>query len=176
MDVQFDKFLEVFKKLHINIPFTDALMKMSSHAKFLKDILANKRKLEDHMTINLTENYSALVQNKIPPKLKDPGNFVVLNMEEDMEMSSIMGRPFLATGKALIDVQEGKLRLRVGKKQITFDVFNDLKHTLRTDDCFRIDALDSLVNYFAQDAVKDPLEATLTAELKEDDLCNVTKI
>ncbi|XP_075515405.1 uncharacterized protein LOC142550049 [Primulina tabacum] len=51
---------KVFKKLHINIPFADALMQMPSYAKFLKDILANKRKLEDHMTVNLTENCSAL--------------------------------------------------------------------------------------------------------------------
>ncbi|XP_075486390.1 uncharacterized protein LOC142526001 [Primulina tabacum] len=41
------------------------------------DILANKRKLEDHMTVSLTENCSALVQNKIPPKLKDPGSFSI---------------------------------------------------------------------------------------------------
>ncbi|XP_073309942.1 uncharacterized protein [Primulina huaijiensis] len=46
MDAQFGKFLEVFKKLYINIPFTNALMQMPSYAKFLKGILANKRKLE----------------------------------------------------------------------------------------------------------------------------------
>ncbi|XP_075481140.1 uncharacterized protein LOC142521851 [Primulina tabacum] len=99
-----------------------------------------------------------------------PSDFAVLDMEEDMEMALILGKPFLATGKALIDVREGKLRLRVGEEKITFDVFNALKHTLRTDDCFRIDALDSLVNNFVQDAVKDPLEDTLTTELKEDEL------
>ncbi|XP_073304614.1 uncharacterized protein [Primulina huaijiensis] len=37
-----------------------------------------------------------------------PADFVVLDMEEDMQMPLILGRPFLATGKALIDVQEGK--------------------------------------------------------------------
>ncbi|XP_073313540.1 uncharacterized protein [Primulina huaijiensis] len=91
-------------------------------------------------------------------------------MEEDMEMPLILGRPFLATGKALIDVKEGKLRLSVDEEEITFDVFNALKHTLHTDDCFRIDDVDSLVCNFVQDAMKDPLEATLTTELKEDDL------
>ncbi|XP_075515848.1 uncharacterized protein LOC142550655 [Primulina tabacum] len=245
LDAQFAKFLEIFKKLHINISFADALMQMPSYAKFLKDILANKRKLEDHMTINLTENCSVLVQNKILSKLKDPGSFsipcvigdivfhkalcdlvasinliplsvfrklglgepkptsmslqladrsvkyprgviedvlvkvdkfifpvdfVVLYMEEDVEMPLILGRPFLATGKALIDVQEGKLRLRVGEEEITFDVFIALKHTLHTDNCFRIDAVDSLVCNFVQQAMKDPLEATLTTELEDDDL------
>ncbi|XP_073039342.1 uncharacterized protein [Primulina eburnea] len=93
-------------------------------------------------------------------------DFVVLDMEEDMEMPLILGKPFLTTGKALIDVHEGKFRLRVGDEEITFDVFNALKHTLRTDDYFRINAVDSLMCNFVQDAMKDPLEATLTTELK----------
>ncbi|XP_073133564.1 uncharacterized protein [Henckelia pumila] len=179
LDSQFGKFLEVFKKLNINIPFADALMQMPSYAKFLKEILSNKRKLEEHAMISLTENCSALVQNKIPLKQKDPGSFsipcvindiqfhkalcdlgasinlmpysvfrklslgepkstrmslqladrsikyprgiiedvlvkvdkfifpvdfMVLDMEEDLDMPLILGRPFLATGKALIDV------------------------------------------------------------------------
>ncbi|XP_075492522.1 uncharacterized protein LOC142530580 [Primulina tabacum] len=77
IDAQLGKFLEVFNKLHINIPFADALMQMPSYAKFMKDILSNKRKLKDHMTVNLTENCSAMVQNKITPKLKDPWSFYI---------------------------------------------------------------------------------------------------
>ncbi|XP_073124822.1 uncharacterized protein [Henckelia pumila] len=68
LDSQFAKFLEVFKKLNINIPLADALMQMPSYAKFLKEILSSKRKLEEHAMISLKENCSALVQNKIPPK------------------------------------------------------------------------------------------------------------
>ena len=45
LDQQFSKFLEVFKKLHINIPFIDALRQMPSYAKFLKEILRNKKKI-----------------------------------------------------------------------------------------------------------------------------------
>ncbi|XP_022852387.1 uncharacterized protein LOC111374013 [Olea europaea var. sylvestris] len=75
MEQQYKKFLEVFKKLHINIPLADALLQMPSYAKFLKDILSNKRKLEDHETIMLTEECSARIQKKLPPKLKDPGSF-----------------------------------------------------------------------------------------------------
>ena len=43
-DSQFEKFLEALKKLYINIPFTKALTQMPSYAKFLKEILFNKRK------------------------------------------------------------------------------------------------------------------------------------
>ena len=42
-----------------------------------------------------------------------PVDFIVLNMEEDKEVPIILGRPFLATSWALIDVQKGELRLRV---------------------------------------------------------------
>ncbi|XP_073123832.1 uncharacterized protein [Henckelia pumila] len=98
-----------------------------------------------------------------------PVDFVVLDMEEDLDMPLILGRPFLATGKALIDVQKGKLLLRVGEEEITFDVFNALKHTLHNNDCFRIDVLDSLVHNFVQDELKDPLEVALINDGCEDD-------
>jgi len=45
LDMQFGKFLDALKKLHINIPVVEALTQMPSHAKFLKEILSNKRKL-----------------------------------------------------------------------------------------------------------------------------------
>ena len=77
LDKQFSKFLEVFKKLHINIPFTDALAQMPSYAKFLKEILKNKRKLEDFKTMKLNEECSAILLNKLPQKLKDPGSFTI---------------------------------------------------------------------------------------------------
>ena len=60
LDKQFTKFMEVFKKLHINIPFADALEQMPSYVKFMKDILSQKR-LEDFETVNLTEECSAIL-------------------------------------------------------------------------------------------------------------------
>ena len=39
-------------------------------------------------------------------------DFIVLDMEEDKEMPIILGRPFLATGRAMTDVQKGELKLR----------------------------------------------------------------
>ncbi|XP_052175408.1 uncharacterized protein LOC127790153 [Diospyros lotus] len=77
LDKQFEKFLEVFKKLHINIPFVDALAQMPSYVKFMKKILSNKRKLKDHETVMLTEESSAILQNKLPPKLEDPRSFTI---------------------------------------------------------------------------------------------------
>ncbi|XP_022877998.1 uncharacterized protein LOC111395986 isoform X2 [Olea europaea var. sylvestris] len=77
LDAQLGKFLEVFKKLHINILFADTLAQMLSYAKFMKDILSNKRKLEEHETVMLTEECSAILQKKLVPKIKDPGSFTI---------------------------------------------------------------------------------------------------
>ncbi|XP_062104485.1 uncharacterized protein LOC133815692 [Humulus lupulus] len=77
LDKQFSKFLEVFKKLHINIPFAEALEQMPSYVKFMKDILSKKRRLEDFETMALTEECSAILQRKLPQKLQDPGSFTI---------------------------------------------------------------------------------------------------
>jgi len=73
----FRKFLEVFKQLKINIPFTEALAQMPTYARFLKELLSNKKKLEEFEMVALTEDCSAILQNKLPPKLKDPGKFTI---------------------------------------------------------------------------------------------------
>ena len=70
LDKQFGKFLEVFKKLHINIPFVDALAQMPSYVKFMKEILSNKRKLEEHETVMLTDESSAIIQKKTTTETK----------------------------------------------------------------------------------------------------------
>ena len=69
--------MEVFKKMHINIPFTDALEQMPSYVKFMKDILSKKRRLSEFETMNLIEECSAILQRKLPQKLKDPGSFTI---------------------------------------------------------------------------------------------------
>ena len=77
VDNQFGKFMEIFIKLHINIPFVDALEQILLYAKFMKDILANKIKLSDYETVALSEECSAILQRKLPPKLKDTGSFTI---------------------------------------------------------------------------------------------------
>ena len=57
--------MEVFKKMHINIPFANALEQMPSYVKFMKDNLSQKRILSDFKTINLTEECSAILQRKL---------------------------------------------------------------------------------------------------------------
>ena len=77
LDGQFKKFIEMMNKLYIDVPFTEVLTQMPTYAKFLKEILSKKRKIEEDETVNLTEECSAIIQNKLPPKLKDPGSFSI---------------------------------------------------------------------------------------------------
>lgn len=71
------RFLELFKQLHINLPFVEALAKMPKYTKFLKDLLTNKKKHREISTITLREECLAILQNKFPRKLKDPGSFTI---------------------------------------------------------------------------------------------------
>ncbi|XP_073133731.1 uncharacterized protein [Henckelia pumila] len=77
LDEQFNKFLEIFKKMHINIPFVDNLEQMPNYAKFIKDVMSNNRKLQENEVVNLTEKCSAILQKKLPQKLKDSGSFTI---------------------------------------------------------------------------------------------------
>ena len=54
-------------KLHINIPFIEALEQMPGYVKFMKDILSKKRKLGDYETIAFSEECNAILQKKSPP-------------------------------------------------------------------------------------------------------------
>ncbi|XP_076960489.1 uncharacterized protein LOC143636890 [Bidens hawaiensis] len=70
-------FLDMFKKLKINLPFVEALQHMPKYAKFLKDLLSNKKKLEGLSTVCQNEGCSAVVQNKLLEKLADSGHFTI---------------------------------------------------------------------------------------------------
>ncbi|XP_016496839.1 uncharacterized protein LOC107815733 [Nicotiana tabacum] len=62
-----------------------------------------------------------------------PVDFIVLDYEVDEEVPIILGRPFLATGGAIIDVREGKLKMRVDDEEITFNVYMALKLPMHYD-------------------------------------------
>ncbi|XP_022874283.1 uncharacterized protein LOC111393120 [Olea europaea var. sylvestris] len=220
LDKQFAKFVKIFKKLHINISFADEIAQMPSYAKFLKEILSNKRKMEEHETVCLNEKCSAILLKKLPHKLKDPGSFtipctigsnyfehslcdlgasvnlmplsvyrslglgktkpttislqladksikrpkeiiedvlvkvdkfifstdfIILDMGKDLNILLILGRLFLATGRVLIDVYDGKMIFWMDNEQVIFNVFKAMKHPLTSDTFCQIDVFEKLV-------------------------------
>ncbi|XP_070045816.1 uncharacterized protein [Nicotiana tomentosiformis] len=175
----------------INIPLVDILQEVPKYAKYIKDIVANKRRLVEFETVALTEECSSRIQSKLSPKLKDlgsftiqfsigkhavgrdlcdlgasinlmpiyvfrqlrlgeprptttilqladlplahrerviedvlvqvgslifPTDFIILDYEPDQEVQFILGHPFLATSRVIIDVCEGKMIMRVGDR------------------------------------------------------------
>ncbi|XP_070045968.1 uncharacterized protein [Nicotiana tomentosiformis] len=206
MDKQFERFLDMLKQVHVNFPFTEVLSQMPAYAKFLKEILTKKRKIEETSVVKLTNHCSAILQNKLPQKCGDLGsftipcsvgtihfdkllcdfgasinliplsnygklemkigeirstlislqladqttlilegivedvlvrvdkfafsvNFIVVKMEKNKEVPLILGRPFLVTGRAILDIHERKLMLRVGEETVTFkmDIEKEVK-------------------------------------------------
>nr|XP_009784062.1 PREDICTED: uncharacterized protein LOC104232536 [Nicotiana sylvestris] len=240
LDDQFVKFLEILKQIHISIPFTDALLQMPSYAKFLKEILSSKRKLEEVSVVMLTEKWSAILQNKIPQKLGDPGSFtisctlggvyfekalcdsgasinlmpfsifrkldlgemkdisvslqfayqstkkpkgiiknvlvrldkfvfpvdfIVLEMKECPDKPIILGRPFFATGRAIIDVHQGQLILRVDEERVIFYMqkIQRFSGDEASSSCFSIDMISDLADEFKDDQlIFDSMERCLT--------------
>ncbi|XP_076940652.1 uncharacterized protein LOC143609885 [Bidens hawaiensis] len=230
MEAQYGKFLELFKQLHINLPFIEAISQMPKYAKFLKDVLTNKRKLEELSHVTLNEECSVVLQNKLPTKKTDPGSFtipcligdlfvsnaladlgasinlmpyavfsklglgepkpthmsiqlddrsvkyprgivenmlvkidkfvfpvdfVILDMDEDKSVPLILGRPFLATARALIDVCTGKLTLMVEDEEVTFDIGRSMKHPQHTDDSvYYIDVCESIVSCHLRETIE----------------------
>ena len=51
----------MLKKLEINIPFAEALAQMPHYAKFMKDIISKKKKLDDSGVVSLSTNCSATI-------------------------------------------------------------------------------------------------------------------
>ena len=65
-------------------------------------------------------------------------------MDEDADIPLILGRPFLATNRALIDVKQGELILRVLDENVTFKVFGKINHPVKNEQCHRVHVKDSI--------------------------------
>ncbi|GJS17874.1 reverse transcriptase domain-containing protein [Tanacetum coccineum] len=193
-DILASKFMEIFRNLHFELSFADALIHMPKFAPMFKKMLNNKDKLIELTKTPLNENCSAVVLKKLPEKLGDPGrflipcdflefdsylaladlgasinlmplsiwkklqlsgltetkmvleladrtiskptgvaenvfikvgkfyflaDFVVLDFIADPRVPLILGRPFLRTAHALIDVYEGEIILRNDDQSLT---------------------------------------------------------
>ena len=71
-DEQFNRFVELIQQVNINVPLMDA-MKVPTYARYIKDIINNKRPLPTTEVIKLTEVCSAAIFQQLPEKKKDPG-------------------------------------------------------------------------------------------------------
>jgi len=91
-----------------------------------------------------------------------PVDFVIMEMEEDVEVPLILGRPFMKTARVLIDVDDGKLTMRVQDEEVNFNVFEAMSHPKDIGGCFRVNMLDEVLMSSKKDLhASSPLEKAL---------------
>nr|GEU51943.1 hypothetical protein [Tanacetum cinerariifolium] len=132
-------------ELHINTTLADALILMPKYQKMLKALLSNKEKLQELTNTPLNENCSAVILKKFLEKLKDLekflilcglselkckaladlDDFVIVDYKSDPRVPFILGRPFLQTAHALIDVHGEEMILRDGDEKLTLNMRHD---------------------------------------------------
>ncbi|XP_038882389.1 uncharacterized protein LOC120073658 [Benincasa hispida] len=99
------------------------------------------------ITLQLANRSIKLPEGKIEDVLMQVGkfifpvDFVILDYEADREIPIILGHPFLATGRALIDVQKEELTIRVDDQEVKFNVLNALKYLEDIENCQYIEEL-----------------------------------
>ncbi|KAM1833237.1 hypothetical protein ACFX13_023080 [Malus domestica] len=69
--------LETFRKVQVNIPLLDAIKQIPKYAKFLKKLCTTRKRFREKEVVHVSENVSAMLQRKLPPKCKDPGSFTI---------------------------------------------------------------------------------------------------
>nr|GEZ17229.1 reverse transcriptase domain-containing protein [Tanacetum cinerariifolium] len=77
-DILAAKFMEIFRDLHFELSFVDALVHMPNIASMFKKLLNNKNKLIELNKTPLNENCLVVVLKKLSEKLGDPGRFLIL--------------------------------------------------------------------------------------------------
>ncbi|XP_070029448.1 uncharacterized protein [Nicotiana sylvestris] len=162
---------------------------MPGYAKFMKDLVTKKRSMNCE-TIKMTHQMSAIV-NSMASKLEDPdigdwatknmslgiiddvlvwvdkfilpADFVILDCEVDYEVPIILERPFLATGKALVDVEVWELTFRLGNEKVVFHVCKSMRQPNRNEVCSFVDLVTEVIvdDISVVINVEDPLEAML---------------
>ncbi|GJX24875.1 reverse transcriptase domain-containing protein [Tanacetum coccineum] len=71
------KFMEIFRNLHFELSFADALLHMPKFAPMFRKLLNNKDKIIELTKTPVNENCSAVILKKFPKKLRDPGRFLI---------------------------------------------------------------------------------------------------
>ncbi|CAN6547913.1 unnamed protein product [Malus baccata var. baccata] len=69
--------IETFRKVQANIPLLDAIKQVPRYAKFLKELCTTRKRISNKEVVKVSENVSAVLQRKLPPKCKDPGSFTI---------------------------------------------------------------------------------------------------
>nr|GFA89268.1 reverse transcriptase domain-containing protein [Tanacetum cinerariifolium] len=147
----------------IGLPNKEEKIKMKTSEKLTSKTELLKKfqdKLFELAKIPLNKNYSAMLLKKLPEKLGYPGipedvfvkvgkfhfptDFVVVDFEADPRVPLILGRSFLRTDRALIDVYGEEITLQVNDKAVTFSLNQTTRYS-STDDDLSVNRIDIIV-------------------------------
>ncbi|GJW64089.1 reverse transcriptase domain-containing protein [Tanacetum coccineum] len=154
MEAQYGKFLDMIQAVQINVSLVDVLAGMPNYGKYLKELVSNSHKLEQTSSAFLSNESSAMIENKVPPKLKDPESFLIpctfrktlsCNALADLGASinlmpySLYAKLFLKTLKptkiSAITVEENSEsdsdKEEIPFEKITFDIDYKIKTSLK---------------------------------------------
>ncbi|KAM1415315.1 hypothetical protein ACFX2I_006982 [Malus domestica] len=150
--------LETFRKVQVNISLLDAIKQIPKYSKFLKKLCTTRKRIKEKEVVHVSENVSALLQRKLPPKCKDPGSFtipcVIGNTRFDHAMldlgASINVMPYsvyasmnlgeLKNDGVIIQLAD---RSNAYPKGVLEDVLVQVDHLIFPADCYVLDMEDS---------------------------------
>nr|GEY51599.1 reverse transcriptase domain-containing protein [Tanacetum cinerariifolium] len=192
-DILAAKFIEIFRDLHFELSFADALVHMSKFAPMFKKLFNNKNKLIELTKTPLNENCSAAILKKLPEKLGDPGRFLIpydflefdnclalanlgasinlmpLSIWKKLKLPTLndtkmvlelanktiskptgvtenvfvkVGRPFLSTAHAIINVHEREIIIRQDQQSLTIQC-GDIPSIKKVEQINKIDFIDA---------------------------------
>nr|GEV44332.1 hypothetical protein [Tanacetum cinerariifolium] len=165
-DILAAKFMQIFRDLHFELSFADALVHMPKFTPMFKKLLNNKNKLIELTKIPLNENCSVVVLKKLPEKLEladrtiskptgvaenvfvkvskfyFPADFVVLDFIADPRVPLILGRPFLSTAHAIINVHEREIIIRKDQQSLTIQC-GDIPSIKKVEQINKIDFINA---------------------------------
>nr|XP_016502100.1 PREDICTED: uncharacterized protein LOC107820352 [Nicotiana tabacum] len=187
---QYKKFMEMLRQIQLNIPLMDALREMPvvirpmaqnmsdpsnftisctigsyAFAKVLCDLGASINLMPlvvyTKLGIGRARRISMLLQladGTVKRPTGIPDDVLV-----DEEIPIILGRPFLATGRALINCETGELKMRLNDEEVIFNVQQSMRRPSEYANYSLVEAVDAILQ---KDDVtltaKDPLEACQT--------------
>ena len=71
-----------------------------------------------------------------------PMDFVIMDIEEDLNIPLILGRPFMLTTKCFVDMGNGNLEMRVKDQKVTFNLFEVIKHPSDSKTCLKMESVE----------------------------------
>ncbi|GKD40695.1 reverse transcriptase domain-containing protein [Tanacetum coccineum] len=111
---QHSRFLKMFKQLRLEIGLKDALVEMPKFNKWLSSLLRNKEKLEEIAITTVNAECSAIIMNKVPEKLEDPGKFLIPCALQELNRTSA-----LADSGASINLLPHSIYKKLGLEALT---------------------------------------------------------